>query len=86
MNAENFGDYLKNPALLYQLSYQELKSLVLQYPFSANLHALLFQKSQIEGHKDLDKNLSTFLKTYRWNKSLFLPIKKVSDIQLLIDW
>ena len=51
MNAENFVDYLKNPSLLYQLSYQELKSLALQYPYCQNLHLLLLQKSRIDQNK-----------------------------------
>ena len=33
MNRENFSDYLEEPSKLYQLSYQELKSLV----FAASL-------------------------------------------------
>lgn len=28
MNADNFTRYLEDPSLLYQISYQELKSLV----------------------------------------------------------
>lgn len=58
MNAENFGQYLKNSSQLYQLSYQELKSLVLQYPYCSNLHILLAQKSKIDNHKDWESNLN----------------------------
>ena len=57
MNAENFAQYLKNPSQLYQISYQELKSLVLQYPYCQNLHYLLLLKSKIDQHKDLPSNL-----------------------------
>jgi hypothetical protein len=57
MNAENFHEYLKNPSKLYQINYQELKSLVLQYPFSPNLRYLLLLKSQFENHKESDRNL-----------------------------
>lgn len=56
MNAENFKDFIENPSRLYQLSYQELKSLVLQYPFSTNLHYLLLQKSEMEQHRELEQN------------------------------
>lgn len=57
MNAENFAQYLKNPSQLYQISYQELKSLVLQYPYCLNLHYLLLLKSKMDQHKDLNPNL-----------------------------
>ena len=48
MNAENFADYLKQPAKLYQLPYQELKNLATEYPYVANIHLLLVLKSKIE--------------------------------------
>lgn len=57
MNAENFAEFLKHPSNLYQLSYQELVSLVLQYPYCQNLHLLIWEKAQMENHKDAQKNL-----------------------------
>lgn len=48
MNAENFMEYLAQPAKLYQLPYQEIKNLVQEYPYSANLRQLLLLKSRIE--------------------------------------
>ncbi len=57
MNANNFSEYIKNPSQLYQISYQELKSLTLQYPYCQNLRYLLLQKSKLENHKDFDRNL-----------------------------
>lgn len=56
MNSENFHEYVKNPSMLHQVSYQELKSLVLQYPYSPNLRYLLLVKSLFEQTKDFDKN------------------------------
>jgi hypothetical protein len=56
MNSENFHEYVKNPSMLHQVSYQELKSLVLQYPYSPNLRYLLLLKSLFEQSKDFDKN------------------------------
>lgn len=44
MNAENFSEVIKNPSKLYQIPYQELKSLALQYPYCRNLHHLLLTK------------------------------------------
>ncbi|MEL6944677.1 MAG: hypothetical protein AAFO82_18630 [Bacteroidota bacterium] len=57
MNAENFSQYIENPSLLYQMNYEELKQLILQYPFNSNLRYLLAKKSQQEDHRDFDRNL-----------------------------
>ena len=57
MNRENFSDYIEEPSKLYQLSYQELKSLVLQHPYCANLHVLLLQKAQLDNSTTFSKNL-----------------------------
>ncbi len=57
MTAENFSYYLKNPGHLYQVSYQELKSLVVQYPYCQNLRYLLLTKSQIENSDEYQKDL-----------------------------
>lgn len=59
MNKENFTSYLENPSKLYQLSYQELKTLVLQYPYCQNLHLLLLKKSMMEGNGEQEDNLQT---------------------------
>jgi len=56
MNAENFSEYLKNPSFLYQISYEELKTLTLQYPYSQNLRLLLLQKSRMENNGDYERN------------------------------
>lgn len=57
MNAENFTDYLNNSALLYQMNYEELRQLIVQYPFNANLRYLLAKKSKQENHRDYERNL-----------------------------
>ncbi|MCF8245693.1 MAG: hypothetical protein K9J37_14065 [Saprospiraceae bacterium] len=56
MNSENFHEYVKNPSMLHQVTYQELKSLVLQYPYSPNLRYLLLLKSLFEQSRDFDRN------------------------------
>ncbi len=58
MDANQFVDFLSNSSLLAQQDYQDLKSLVLRYPYCANLHLLLLEKSVLEGHPDREKNLS----------------------------
>ncbi|MEM8525449.1 MAG: hypothetical protein AAGG68_12485 [Bacteroidota bacterium] len=57
MNAENFSQYIENPSLLYQMNYEELRQLILQYPYNSNLRYLLAKKSQQEDHRDFNRNL-----------------------------
>lgn len=57
MNSETFIEFLKTPAQLHRVSYEELKTLVVQYPFCQNLRFLLLKKSQIEKHPDFERNL-----------------------------
>lgn len=58
MNADTFAPYLKQLSLLYQLPYEELKSLCVQYPYFQNLHLLLLLKSKLEQHYDYPQNLA----------------------------
>ncbi len=57
MNPENFVQYIENPSFLHQLNYEELKQLILQYPYNANLRYLLVKKSQLENRGDYERNL-----------------------------
>lgn len=57
MNAENFSDYIDDPSLLYQMNYQELKQLILAYPFCSNLRYLIAKKTKQEQHLDVTRNL-----------------------------
>ncbi len=68
MTAENFSYYLKNPGHLYQVSYQELKSLVVQYPYCQNLRFLLVTKSQLENSEEYQKDLA-LAATYHVDRS-----------------
>lgn len=57
MNAETFSEFLKHPEKLFQFSYQELKSLSMEYPSVQLLRQLLLLKSQFDGNKEFQKNL-----------------------------
>ncbi len=57
MNKEKFIEYLKNPAQLYELNYQELKSLVVEYPYCQNLRFLLAKKSQLNQSNEFERDL-----------------------------
>ncbi len=58
MNAESFIQYLNELSRLYQLPYQELKSLSMEHPYFQNAHLLLALKSKLEDHPDYSKNLA----------------------------
>lgn len=57
MNEENFTNYLKELAHLYQIPYEELKTLVVEHPYCQNLHHLLLEKSQLDNHPNVEKVL-----------------------------
>ncbi|HKK75524.1 MAG TPA: hypothetical protein VJ953_10660 [Saprospiraceae bacterium] len=58
MNAGSFVQYVEQLSMLYQLPYEELKSLSMEYPYFQNLHLLLALKSKLEDHYDYKKNLA----------------------------
>ena len=58
MNTDSFLRYLKDSTFLHQITYEELKTLSLQYPYCQNLHLLLLKKSYLDNHKELDQNLT----------------------------
>ncbi len=57
MSPEAFPQFLNDPKLLHRISYQELKTLVMQYPYCFNLRYLLYQKSHLDGNTDEERNL-----------------------------
>lgn len=57
MNADSFADLLANPFRLHQLSYHELRSLVLDYPWCQSLRMLLALKSKMDGREDQQSDL-----------------------------
>ncbi|MFO0469378.1 MAG: hypothetical protein ACK5ZX_08740, partial [Bacteroidota bacterium] len=59
MNIELFIACIENPLRLRMVSYQELKTLVHHFPYSANLRQILWEKSQLENHLENEKNLQT---------------------------
>lgn len=59
MTQERFLRYLSNPELLATISYEELKTLALTYPYANNLRYLLALKAGREQHPDFERNLAT---------------------------
>ncbi|MBL7815361.1 MAG: hypothetical protein JNL70_10130 [Saprospiraceae bacterium] len=82
MTNEQLTAYLQDETYLYSVSYEELKTLVMHYPYSANLRILLLKKSYLEQNKDYERNLQMSA-TYSTNrKHLFKTIKKLKSFQL----
>ncbi len=63
MTSDNVLKFLGNREYLHQVSYQELKSLVVQYPYSLSLRYLLAMKSKQEDNTDVGRNIE-LLATY----------------------
>jgi tetratricopeptide (TPR) repeat protein len=58
MTSERLLTFLKNPDELERITYQELKTLSLAYPYSANFRMLLLLKSDQEKHWEKAQNLA----------------------------
>lgn len=60
MTQDRFLKYLSNPDLLATISYEELKTIALTYPYAHNLRYLLAIKSGLdEKHPDFERNLAS---------------------------
>ncbi len=82
MTNEQLTAYLQDESYLYSVGYEELKTLVMQYPFSANLRVLLLKKSFLDQNKDYERNLQMSA-TYSTNrKHLYKTIKKLKSFKL----
>jgi hypothetical protein len=81
MTNEQLTAYLQDESYIYTLSYEELKTLVVQYPYASNLRVLLLKKSYIEQNKDYDRNLQ-MASTYSTNrKHLYKLIKNLKQLE-----
>ena len=57
MNRETFPRLLQQPEKLYQLNFEELRSLVDQYPYSQNLRFFLAKKAKMENRPEYERLL-----------------------------
>ncbi len=58
MTQERFLKLLDNPALLTTISYEELKTLAIAYPYAHNLRTLLAIKAQQTNHHEASRTLA----------------------------
>ncbi|MFT5801723.1 MAG: hypothetical protein ACI956_001532, partial [Nonlabens sp.] len=82
MDAFNFIHFLKNPAYLHQVTFQEINNLIEQYPFCQNLHYLALRKAQYENHKDFVKKLE-LAATYSPNRQWLY--RQLQDVQVAVS-
>lgn len=59
MTLERFSQVVDDPELLRRITYEELKTLALAYPYAHNLRCLLAIKARQIDHPDAAKNLAT---------------------------
>ena len=85
MNNEQLTAYLKDESYLYTLSYEELKTLVVQYPYATNLRVLLLKKSYIEQNKDYERNLQMAAAYSTNRRFLYKLVKKLKMLQNVPD-
>lgn len=82
MTQERFLKLLDNPDLLATISYEELKTLALAYPYAHNLRYLLAIKAGQDDHPDFSRNLSVAA-AYSLDRSclfaLMVPIKLMPE-------
>jgi len=81
MNEENFTDYLKKVSNLYKISYEELKTLVHEYPYCQNLHQLLVEKSKLEEHDHYEQNLARAATYTNDRPHLFRKLQQIQELE-----
>jgi len=57
MNKAKLIAHIVNPSTLFNTSYEELKTMSIQYPYNANLKYLLLSKARMENNHEVDRNL-----------------------------
>ena len=85
MTPEQFTSYLQDESYLHQLSYQELKSLVIQYPFCQNFRMLLLKKSQLENHKNLEDDLQKAAVYASDRRFLYRTVKRLRHQGIILE-
>jgi hypothetical protein len=68
MNNTLFLETLEQPERLHRISYEELKTLVVQYPYCQNLRWMLWQKSLSENRTDEPRHCQ-MMATYAFNRT-----------------
>lgn len=83
MTKDHLLKYLRDPNYLNQISYQELKTLVAEYPSSLSLRYLLALKSKQENNEDYQRQLA-FLSTYSIDRSQLFEVFNKRELQEML--
>lgn len=87
MNHANFVDYLEQPTRLLQLNYQELKNLVIAFPYSPNLRVMLWLRSIVESDGKSETHLQRAAGSTFDRAQLLALSKQFAQAKLqLADW
>jgi tetratricopeptide (TPR) repeat protein len=87
MNHANFVDYLEQPTRLLQLNYQELKNLVIAFPYSPNLRVMLWLRSIVESDGKSEIHLQRAAGSTFDRAQLLALSKQFAQAKLqLADW
>ena len=81
MTNEQLTAYLQDDSYLYAVGYEELKTLVMQYPYATNLRILLLKKSFLDKNKDFDRNLQMAATFTTNRKYLYHVVEKIKAFQ-----
>ncbi|MCB0534672.1 MAG: hypothetical protein H6574_00790 [Lewinellaceae bacterium] len=88
MTQERFIKLLNNPELLATISYEELKTLALTYPYVHNLRYLLAIKAGQDQHPDFTRNLAT-ASAYSLDRTclftLMAPLKLAPQVVVIAE-
>ena len=82
MTNEQLTHYLQDDTYLHNITYEELKTLVMQYPYATNLRILLLKKSFLEQNKDYDRNVKMAATFTTNRKYLYHVIKQIKQFQV----
>lgn len=85
MNAENFSQYLQDPSLLHQVSYDELKTLALQYPYCQSLRLLLLKKCLLDNRGNWREMLAQVASRSVDRRLLFERVKALGGTTEAVD-
>lgn len=85
MNAENFSQYLQDPSLLHQVSYEELKTVALQYPYCQPLRLLLLKKCLLDNRANWRETLAQVASRSVDRRLLFERVKALGGTTEAVD-
>lgn len=85
MNAKNFSQYLQDTAMLHQQSFEQLKTMSLQYPYCQALRLLLLRKAILEQRPNWERLLAQTAVATVDRSLLYEEVKALGADEALVD-